>query len=63
MTRLFLITFIHHFPFARSKGTLSPYSLRVRRVAVSGTADQRSMGLVAHVDSIHHNPSPASWLN
>ena len=64
MTRLFLITFLFitsH--LLAQKGTLSPYSFYgLGESLFSGTADQRSMGgLVAHVDSIHHNVlSPAS---
>jgi hypothetical protein len=64
MTRFFLFTFllINSILFAQ-KGTLSPYSFYgLGESLFSGTADQRSMGgLVAHVDSIHHNVlSPAS---
>ena len=64
MTRFFLITslLITSHLFAQ-KGTLSPYSFYgLGESLFSGTADQRSMGgLVAHVDSIHHNvSSPAS---
>ena len=64
MTRFFLITslLITSHLFAQ-KGTLSPYSFYgLGESLFSGTADQRSMGgLVAYVDSIHHNvSSPAS---
>ncbi len=65
MTRFFLIIYllINSHLFAQ-KGTLSPYSFYGFGEALfSGTADQRSMGgLVAHVDSIHHNISSPATL-
>ena len=65
MTRFFLIIslLINSHLFAQ-KGTLSPYSFYGFGEALfSGTADQRSMGgLVAHVDSIHHNISSPATL-
>ena len=65
MTRFFLITslLINSHLFAQ-KGTLSPYSFYgFGEPLFSGTADQRSMGgLIAHVDSIHHNVSSPATL-